>query len=110
MVFGMISAAGPGALVRLHGRINAAVYKEMLRQHVLPTLRSAANQPAIFMQDNAPCHTAKFIKTFFTEENLTVMDWPAQSPDKNPIENVWKLLNERSKNSNPSKSMNCGLI
>ena len=46
MVFGMISAAGPGPLVRLHGRINAAVYKEMLRQHVLPTLRSAANQPA----------------------------------------------------------------
>ena len=65
MVFGMISAAGPGPHVRLHGRINAAVYKEMLRQHVLPTLRSAANQPAIFMQDNAPCHTAKSIKTFF---------------------------------------------
>ena len=59
MVFGMISAAGPGPLVGLHGRINAAVYKEMLRQHVLPTLRSVASQPAIFMQDNAPCHTAK---------------------------------------------------
>ena len=102
MVFGMISAAGPGSLVRLHGRINAAVYKEMPRQHVLPTLRSAANQPAIFMQNNAPCHTAKSIKTFFTEENLTVMDWPAKSPDMNPIEDVWKLLNERSKNRNPS--------
>ena len=55
----------PGPLVRLHRRINASVYKEMPRQHVLPTLRSAANQPAIFMQDNAPCHTAKSIKTFF---------------------------------------------
>ena len=102
MVFGMISAAGPGPLVRLHGRINEAVYKEMLRQHVLPTLRSAANQPTIFMQDNAPCHTAKSIKTFFTEEILTVMDWPAQSPDMNPIENVRTLLNERIKNRNPS--------
>ena len=46
MVFGIISAAGRGPLVRLHGRINAAVYKEMLRQHVLPTLRSAAYQPS----------------------------------------------------------------
>ena len=102
MVFGMISAAGPGPLVRLHGRINAAVYKEMLRQHVLPTLRFAADQPAIFIQSNAPCHTAKSIMTSFNEENLTVMDWPAQSPDMNAIENVWKLLNERSKNRNPS--------
>ena len=74
----------------------------MLRQHVLPTLRSAANQPAIFMQDNAPCHISKSIKTFFTEKNLTVMNWPAQSPDMNLIENVWKLLNERSKNRYPS--------
>ena len=72
MVFGMISAAGRGPIVRLHGPINAVVYKEMLRQHVLPTLRFAANQPAIFMQDNASCHTAKSMKTFFTEENLTV--------------------------------------
>ena len=65
MVFGMISATGPGPLVELHGRTNAAVHKELLKQHVLPTLRTAANQPAVFMQDNAPCRTVKSIKTFF---------------------------------------------
>ena len=32
MVFDMISAAGPGPLVMLHGRINAAVHKEMLKK------------------------------------------------------------------------------
>ena len=51
------------------------------------------------MQDNALCHTAKSVKTFLSEEDVTVMKWPAQSPDMNPI--VWKLLNERAKEENP---------
>ena len=53
------------------------------------------------MQDNASCHTAKSVKTFPSEEDVTVMEWPAQSSDMNPIESVWKLLNERDKENNP---------
>ena len=56
MVFGMISATGIGPLVRLHGKINATVYKDILKKHV-PNLRTTINQPVIFMQDNALCHT-----------------------------------------------------
>ena len=48
MVFGMISAAGIGSLVSLLGRINATVYKEILKKHV-PNLRTVINQPAVFM-------------------------------------------------------------
>ena len=100
MVFGMISFAGTGPLVRLHGKINATVYKEILKKHVVPNLRTAINQPAVFMQDSVPCHAAKFVKTFLSGEDVTVMEWPDQSPDMNPIENVWKLLNERAKEKN----------
>ena len=53
------------------------------------------------MQDNALCLTAKSVKTFFSEEDIIVMEWPTHSPDINPIENVWKLLNERPKEKNP---------
>ena len=101
MVFGMISAAGTGLLVRLLDKINSTVCKEILNKHVVPNLRTAINQPVVFMQDNALYHTAKFVKTFLSEENVTVIVWPAQTPGMNPIENVWKLLNERAKEMNP---------
>ena len=100
MVLGMISAAGTEPLVRLHGKISATVYKEILKKHVL-NLRTAINQSTVFMQDNAPCHTVKSVKTILSEKDVTVMEWPAQRPDMNPIENVWKLQNESAKEKNP---------
>ena len=101
MVLGMIPVTGKGLLVRLHGKINATVYEKILKKHIVPNLRIAINQPAVLMQDNVPCHTAKSVKTFLSEEDVTVMKRPAQSSDMNPIENVWKLLNERDKEKNP---------
>lgn len=96
MVWGVMSAAGCGLLIRLQGGINAEVYKQILRQHAVPSLRSSLYQPAIFMQDNAPCHTAKKVKTFLDEEEVETMRWPPQSPDLNPIENIWKIVGERA--------------
>ena len=89
-----------GPLVRLHSKINATVYKEILKKHVVPNLRTAINQPAVFMQDYTPCHTAKSVKTFLSEVDVTVMEWLAESPDMNPTENIWRLLNKRAKEKN----------
>ena len=55
----MISTAGTGSLVSLPGKINAIVYKEIFKKHVVPNLKTGINQPAVFMQDNAPYQTAK---------------------------------------------------
>ena len=85
MVFVMISAARTVPLVRLHCRINATVYKKILKKHVGPNLRTAINQRAVFIQDNAPCRTVKSVKTFLSEEDVTLMEWPTQIPDMNPI-------------------------
>ena len=101
VMFGMISATSTEILVRLHAKINATVYKEILKKHVVPNLRTVINQLALFMQNNALCHTAKSVKTFLSKEAVIAIKWPAQSPVINPMGSVWKLLNERAKEKNP---------
>ena len=99
MVWGMISGDGVGPLVRVQGKVNAGVYKQLVKDHVLPVLRNSTKQPSIFLQDNALCYKAMVVMNFLKAENVTVMDWPPQGPDLNPIQNVWKTL-ERSKARN----------
>ena len=88
MVWGMISSAGIGPIVRFHGNIHASVYKELLYQHALSHLRKGTVKSPIFMHDNAPCHKAKTMLSFLEEEGIVDMKWPPQSPDMNPLENV----------------------
>ena len=54
------------------------------------------------MHDNAPCHTAKRVKQYLTEENIKVMNWTAHSPDLNPIENQWHIIGEQVRKRKPT--------
>jgi len=49
----------------------------------------------VFQQDNNPKHTAKITQTFFKSSRMKVLDWPPQSSDLNPIENLWSILDKK---------------
>ena len=53
---------------------------------------------AYFQQDNAPCHKAKFSMAWFRNNNIPLLDWPPTSPDINPIENLWSIIDRGLQN------------
>ena len=104
MVFGMFSSQGTTPLVRLHTRVNAQIYKTIVQDHVVPIIRNSGIDRAIFIQDNAPCHKAKMVMSYLSEQDFEIMDWPPQSPDLNPIENLWKTLGMKVMARNPTNT------
>ncbi len=86
---GAMSSAGVGPLCSLKTNITAPVYQEMLEHFMLPSANQLfKDADLIFQQDLAPVHTAKSTKSWLNDHGVGVLDWPANSPDLNPIENL----------------------
>ncbi|GFX21063.1 transposable element Tcb1 transposase [Trichonephila clavipes] len=74
---------------------------EILRAIVVP-YAAAIGDDFILIDDNSRPHRANLVEDFFFEEGIVRMEWPACSPDMNPIEHVWDALGRRVAGRQPS--------
>lgn len=91
-IWGAFHNAGKSELHVLDGNMDQHQYIRVLDTKLLPFARGHFEANFVFQDDNAPAHRARRVAEFLENEDVEHMDWPAMSPDMNPIENLWSDL------------------
>ena len=99
MIWGCFSGRmGRGGLYFLpkNETMSGSKYIDVLETHLLPFY--GIHRCSFFQQDSAPCHTSKLVKKWLSDQSISVLEWPGNSPDLNPIENCWHQMKVALKN------------
>ncbi len=104
MVWGAMSSAGVGPQCFLRSKVKTAIYQKVLEHFMLPAADQLyGDADFILQQDLAPAHSAKATSTWFKDHGIPVLNWPANSPDLNPIENLWGIVKRKMRYARPQQ-------
>lgn len=99
-VWACITLGGLESYVIFKENMDSLKYIEILRTNLVIIY----NEQYLFQQDNSSVHKCKKVMNFFKEQNIKQIDFPSNSPDLNPIENLWSIL---KKEISKKRDINC---
>ena len=96
MIWAGISSEYRTGLHVVQGNVNGQCYLDSMATPIVVPLATRQNHNFLFMDHNAPAHRARLVQNALIQNNVVRMEWPALSPDLNPIENLWSIPGRRN--------------
>lgn len=101
MIWGAISERGCTELHFVTGGMDTDNYLSTLNATLIEPMKIFYPDGYFFQQDNAPAHRAKKTKDWLRHNDINLIEWPANSPDLSPIENVWGVIKREISKQQP---------